>query len=109
MKIQVTINRMVNKEDSAVKAYASVSLDGQYAVHGLRIMEGEKGRFVNMPSTSYTNREGHKQYTDTFHPITKESRETLNNAVLEAYDRKLHQDEGIEESEEDAESMDMMQ
>ena len=42
---------MVNKEDSAIKAYASVIMDGMFAVHGLRVIETEKGRFVNMTST----------------------------------------------------------
>ena len=60
MKIHASINRMVNKEDSAIKAYASVTMDGMFAVHGLRVIETEKGRFVNMPSTSYTNKDGNK-------------------------------------------------
>ena len=46
MKIHASINRMVNKEDSAIKAYASVTMDGMFAVHGLRVIETEKGRFV---------------------------------------------------------------
>lgn len=49
MKISATINRLVDKQDSSVKAYASVTIDGMFAVHGLRVMETEKGRFVNMP------------------------------------------------------------
>ena len=64
MKISATINRLVDKQDSSVKAYASVTIDGMFAVHGLRVMETEKGRFVNMPSTSYTDRDGNKQYSD---------------------------------------------
>ena len=48
MRIHASINRMVNKEDSAIKAYASVTMDGMFAVHGLRVIETEKGRFVNM-------------------------------------------------------------
>ena len=83
MKIHASINRMVNKEDSAIKAYASVTMDGMFAVHGLRVIETEKGRFVNMPSTSYTDKDGNKQYSDTFHAV--------NQAVLNAYDLKLQQ------------------
>ena len=69
MKISATINRLVDKQDSSVKAYASVTIDGMFAVHGLRVMETEKGRFVNMPSTSYTDRDGNKQYSDIFHAV----------------------------------------
>ena len=51
----------------------------------------EKGRFVNMPSTSYTDKDGNKQYSDTFHAITKSARTAVNQAVLNAYDLKLQQ------------------
>ena len=51
-----------------------------------------------MPSTSYTNSSGETKYRDTFHPITKGSREALTQAVLDKYDEALSQsqDEGIE-------------
>lgn len=42
MRIHASINRMVNKEDSAIKAYASVTMDGMFAVHGLRVIETER-------------------------------------------------------------------
>lgn len=48
MKIHADINRMINKEDSAVKAYASVTMDNMFVVHGLRVIETENGRFVWM-------------------------------------------------------------
>ncbi|WP_124100934.1 SpoVG family protein [Ruminococcus sp. Marseille-P6503] len=96
MKISATINRLVDKPESNIKAYASVSFDGFYAVHGLRVMETEKGRFVNMPSTSYTDRDGSKQYSDIFHAITKSARNALNQAVLNAYDIKLQQVQAAE-------------
>lgn len=84
MKISASINKMTDNPDSATKAYASVTLDGMFAVHGLRVMEGEKGRFVNMPSTSYKDRDGNTQYNDIFHAITKSAREAINQAVLNA-------------------------
>ena len=96
MKISATINKLVDKPDSSVKAYASVSFDGFYAVHGIKVCEGEKGRFVSMPSTQYTDRDGNKQYQDTFHPITKGARTALNQAVLNAYDIKLQQVQATE-------------
>ena len=91
MKIQAYINKMINKEDSAVKAYAGVTMDGMFAVHGLRVIETEKGRFVSMPSTSYTDKDGNKQYSETFHAITKAARNAVNQAVLNAYELKLQQ------------------
>lgn len=96
MKISATINRLVDKPDSNIKAYASVTMDGMFAVHGLKVMETEKGRFVNMPSTSYKDRDGNTQYNDTFHAITKSAREAINHAVLNAYDFKLQQVQATE-------------
>ena len=88
MKISATINRLVDKPGSNIKAYASVTMDGMFAVHGLKVMETEKGRFVNMPSTSYTDRDGNKQYPDIFHAVTKSARNALNQSVLNHYDVK---------------------
>ena len=96
MIITASFNRFVDKQDSSVKAYASVTMDGMFAVHGLKVMETEKGRFVNMPSTSYTDRDGNKQYSDIFHAITKAARNALNQAVLNAYDVKLQQKQATE-------------
>lgn len=96
MKISATINRLVDKQDSSVKAFASVTIDGMFAVHGLRVMESQKGRFVNMPSTSYKDSNGETKYNDTFHAITKAARNALNQAVLNAYDIKLQQVQATE-------------
>lgn len=73
MKISATINRLVDKQDSSVKAYASVTMDGMFAVHGLKVMETEKGRFVNMPSTSYTDRDGNQAVFGHFSRYNKSS------------------------------------
>lgn len=97
----------MNNPDSMIKAYASVSFDGAFAVHGIRVCENEKGRFVSMPSSSYKDRNGETKYSDTFHPVTKEAREALNQSVLNAYDYKLQQMQAteieIEETQEEAE------
>lgn len=107
MKVKATINRITDKPESTVKAYASVSFDGAFAVHGIKVCENEKGRFVSMPSTSYKDRNGETKYSDTFHPITKEAREALNRSVLNAYNLKLHQTQTteieIDQSQEEAE------
>lgn len=109
MKVKATINRIVDKPDSMIKAYASVSFDGAFAVHGIKVCESEKGRFVSMPSTPYKDRNGETKYSDTFHPISKGAREALNQSVLNAYDIKLQQTKEteieIEEYPEEAEEI----
>ena len=96
MKVNATINRLIDKPDSSVKAVASASFDGYYAVHGIKVRSGEKGLFISMPSTSYTNANGEKKYQDTFHPITKGAREALHSAVIRAYNAALEQSQQAE-------------
>jgi stage V sporulation protein G len=62
----------------ATKGFASVNIDGMFAATGISIVEGKNGLFVSMPQTRDTKGE----YRDLFHPITKESREALNGAIL---------------------------
>ena len=64
-----------------VKAYVTVTLDNSYAVHGLKVMEGQKGLWVSMPAS----KDKRGSFRDTFHPITKEARDILMKAVLEKY------------------------
>ena len=107
MKVKAAINKIVDKPESMVKAYASVSFDGAFAVHGIKVCENENGRFVSMPSMPYKDRNGETKYSDTFHPISKGAREALNQSVLNAYDFELQQIQAaeieIEETQEEAE------
>ena len=96
MKVNATINRLIDKPDSSVKAIASASFDGYYAVHGIKVCSGEKGLFISMPSTSFTNSSREKKYQDTFHPITKGAREALHSAVIRAYNAALEQSQQAE-------------
>ncbi|MEE0186145.1 MAG: SpoVG family protein [Oscillospiraceae bacterium] len=109
MKVKAAINKIVYKPESTVKAYASVSFDGAFAVHGIKVCENEKGRFVSMPSMPYKDRNGETKYSDTFHPISKGAREALNQSVLNAYDFELQQIQAaeieIDQSQEEAEEV----
>lgn len=96
MKVKATINRIVDKPESIIKAYASVSFDGAFAVHGIKVCESEKGRFVSMPSTPYKDKNGETKYSDTFHPISKGAREALTQSVMNAYEYKLQQTQATE-------------
>jgi len=73
-------------------------------VHGFTVMNGKNGLFVNMPSKM--NDEG--EYVSTFHPITKDARNQLNNTILEAYEQALteSQTQSDEPSEDEEESED---
>lgn len=100
--ITARIDHMVDKEDSNIKAYASVNVAGAFGIHGIKVIDTEKGLFVAMPQNSYT-KDGQKQYSDICHPITAEARTELINAVSEAYEQQLNMEESEEMSEDEDE------
>lgn len=90
--LQARIDKLVDYEGSKIKAFASVNIGGAFAIHGLRVIDSDKGLFVAMPSTAI-KKDGNTEYQDTFHPVTGEARTELNKAVLEAYEQKLQQEQ----------------
>ena len=81
-------NVTLTTKPGSLKGMASVSLNDEFVIKGVRIYEGEKGLFVSMPS-----RKVGEKFEDTCFPITNESREALHSAVLKAYEQKLTQQE----------------
>jgi stage V sporulation protein G len=79
--LDVRINSIVPDNGGKLRATASVGMNGCFAVRGVKVYDGPKGLFVNMPS--YKARNG--EFKDYCHPVTKGFREQLNNAVLDAY------------------------
>lgn len=75
--------RKVEKEDSRMKGTASVLIDDCFAIHDIRIIEGDNGLFIAMPSRQ-TSTGG---YRDIAHPINSETRQMFEKAVLEAYEK----------------------
>jgi len=72
-----------SRTEGAVKAYATISLDDEFVVKGIKVLEGENGLWVGMPSRRVKD----GTFQDLFHPASKEAREKIVKAVLEAYDR----------------------
>ena len=88
--MQVTDVRVVKSQtenSSRVKATASVTLDNDFAVHGIKIIAGEASNFISFPSRKMINGE----YRDIAHPINAEMRQVLEDAVLKAYHEALAQ------------------
>ena len=103
--ITARIDRLVDYENSKVKAVASANIGGAFAIHGLRVIDSQKGLFVQMPQSSF-QRGGKTEYSDIFHPITAEARSELNSKVLEVYKQKLTEIEGEDEALDEGESLD---
>lgn len=100
--LSVRIDRMVDYENSSVRAIASANIGGAFAIHGIKVIDSQKGLFVSMPQSSYQDRDGNTKYNDIFHPITAEARTELKDAVLDAYEAKLEEvqeQDGQEEGE----------
>lgn len=74
--------RMMAK-DSKMKAVVSITLDNEFVVHDIKVIEGEKGLFIAMPSKK--SAEG--EFRDIAHPITTRTREMVSNSVLSAYEK----------------------
>lgn len=68
-------------EESRLRAFANVTFDDCFVVRGLKIVEGNEGLFVTMPS----RRRPDGTYQDVAHPVTNEARNEIESAVLEAY------------------------
>ncbi len=81
MKITSVNVRKIEKEGSRMKGIASVLLDDCFAVHDIRVIEGDNGLFIAMPSRK-TSTGG---YRDIAHPINPETRALFEEAILEAY------------------------
>ena len=77
--------RLVKKDDSKLKAVASVTFDDCFVVHDIKVISGNEGYFIAMPSKK-TN-EG--EFRDVAHPIKTETREELIKAVLKAFEEEL--------------------
>ena len=77
--MQVTDVRIrVIDRDSKMKAIASVTFDDCFVVHDIKVIEGEKGYFIAMPS----KRTPDEQFRDVAHPINPQMREELEDAIL---------------------------
>lgn len=72
-------------------AMASITLDDAFVVSGLKVMNGSKGLFVDMPSQKGTDKDGNVKYYDTAFPLSKELRGDINRVVLDAYQGKLNE------------------
>ena len=78
MEITSVNVRKIEKEGSRMKGIASILLDDSFAVHDIRIIEGDNGLFIAMPSR--------KTATGGYHPINPEVRAMFEKAILTAYD-----------------------
>lgn len=85
MKVDVKISSI--RPEGNIRAYASINLNDCFAIRNVKVMDSTKGLFVAMPSY----KAGNGEYKDICFPVTKEFREQMNNAVIDAYHQALTQ------------------
>ena len=78
--------RKVAKEGK-LKAVVSITMDEEFVVHDIKVIEGEKGLFIAMPSKKALDGE----YRDIVHPINSETREKIQSIILENYEKVLEE------------------
>ncbi len=83
--------RKITKEGK-MKAIVSITLDNEFVVHDIKVIEGDKGLFIAMPSKKATDGE----YRDIAHPINSSTREIIQRTILESYEKALLEPEDIE-------------
>lgn len=83
MKIEAKITRILVSEK--LKAYASICINDSIVIYGIKIIAGEKGLFIAMPTRK--SRQG--TYYDICFPITSAARKEIEDAVMDAYHKKL--------------------
>ena len=88
MKITDVRIRKIAKEGK-MKAIVSITLDDEFVVHDIKVIEGEKGLFIAMPSRKTTTGE----YKDIAHPINSTTRTEIQNIILTKYEETIVQEE----------------
>ncbi len=79
-------------KEGKMKAVVSITFDNAFVVHDIKIIEGEKGLFIAMPSRKAADGE----YRDIAHPINSETRDTVQTMVLQKYEELMEEvEEGI--------------
>lgn len=76
--------RKVSKEGK-MKAIVSITIDNEFVVHDIKVIEGEKGTFIAMPSRKAADGE----YRDIAHPINSETRDMIQKIILQKYQAAL--------------------
>lgn len=84
MRISDVRVRIVKKDDSKLKAVASVTFNDCFVIHDIKVIEGNEGYFIAMPSRKTADGE----YKDIAHPIKTETREELIKVILSAFEEE---------------------
>lgn len=80
--------RKVEKEGK-MKAVVSITIDQEFVIHDIKVIEGDRGLFIAMPS----KRTADGEFRDIAHPINSETRDSIQKIILESYEKSLSEPE----------------
>ena len=80
--------RRIEKEGK-MKAVVSITIDEEFVVHDIKVIDGEKGLFIAMPSRKAADGE----YRDIAHPINSDTRNKIQQIILEKYESEIAAEE----------------
>lgn len=74
--------------EGKMRAIVSITIDNEFVVHDIKVIDGDKGLFIAMPSKKSLDGE----YRDIAHPINSDTRENVQSIILEKYNEALLED-----------------
>ncbi len=87
--MEITETKITLRDEAKLKAFVSITFDDCFVVRGLRVIDGENGLFVAMPSRKL----GDGSFKDVAHPIDNETRKKIEGKVLDEYKKALKTNE----------------
>ena len=85
--MEITEIRVTLRDEEKLRGFANVTFDNAFVVRGMKIIQGNSGYFVSMPSRKRPD----GTHQDIAHPVNRDMRNDLEKAVLEAYEEELRQ------------------
>ena len=85
--MEITEIRVTLRDEEKLRGFANVTFDNAFVVRGMKIIQGNTGYFVSMPSRKRPD----GTHQDIAHPVNRDMRNDLEKAVLEAYEEELRQ------------------
>ena len=83
--MEITEIRVTLRDEERLKGFANVTFDDAFVIRGMKIIQGNNGYFVSMPSRKRPD----GTYQDIAHPVNKDMRQLIEQKVLEAYESEL--------------------
>ena len=74
-----------------MKAVVSITIDDEFVIHDIKVIEGEKGLFIAMPSRKSSDGE----YRDIAHPINSDTRKRIQDLILAKYEETSDEEESL--------------